>query len=286
MVNVVYSLRGSNGEQVIFDGVDYVLNPGMSGFGIPATNVRIEPSAGAGGVFRHSKRGIRDIDLPVTILGTDIVDVQNKLRKLARITQDQRGPMRLKVEYSTGEQLFIDLHYTGGSESQWGESTSGQQFCKWVLSTQAPQPYWETASTQSFTVAGGSTGRSLLPSFTMLKVSSSESLGEVEVISTADVETYPVWTINGPITDLVISNGDQSFTLAGYFGADETVTVNTEQRTVVDQDGTNIYSRLGAAPKLFPFYPGVNTITVSGSDSDANTSITAEYPLRYEVVHG
>jgi hypothetical protein len=286
LVTVAYALRGSNGEVIDFDFDNYVLNQGMIGFGITPTTIRIEPSAGVGGVFRHSQRGIRDIDLPITIIGTDRNDVQTKLRKLARITQDQRGPMRLRATYSNGEQLFIDLHYTGGAESEWGADTAGQVFCRWVLSTQAPQPFWETATAQSFTIAGGATGRGLLPQMTKLLVSSSDALGIVEVQSTADVESYPVWTVNGPVTDLTISSNDQSFTIEGAIGFGEVIVIDTEAKTVVDGDGANVYNRLGPAPKLFPFFPGTNTIEVSGTGSDSNTLITAEYALRYEVVHG
>lgn len=285
MVSISYTLRGSNGEQITFDNSHYVLNPGMTGFGIAPTQVRIDPSAGIGGVFRHSRRGVRDLDLPITVLGTSHADVQTKLRKLARITQDRRGPMTLRATYSNGQQLFIDLHYVGGAEGQWGEGAGGLTWAQWVLSCQAPKPFWESLSKQTIALTGGGTGRGLLPQLTKLKVSSSQALGDVTINSNADVEVFPVWTIEGPVDDFTVSNGTQSFTIAGSIGVGETITVDTEKKTVVDENGDNKYDRLGPAPKLFPFQPGETVIEITGSNADDNTVITAEYALRFEVVH-
>lgn len=285
MVDITYALRGSNGETIEFDRSNYVLNPGMTGFGVTPTTVRIEPSAGVGGVFRHSRRGVRDIDLPVTVVGSSRADVQTKLRRLARITQDKRGPMLFRATYPNGEQLFLNLHYVGGAESQWGEDSAGRTFCRWVLSAQAPQPFWESLTQQSINIAGGSTGRGLLPQLSKLKVSSSQALGEIEIVSNADVEVYPVWTVDGPVTDFTVSDGVNAFTIVGVIDEGERVVVDTENKTVVDENGDNVYNRLGPAPKLFSFEPGETTLEITGTDTDANTFIVAEYALRYEVVH-
>ena len=120
MVNVNYSLVGANGDEITFDYSEFILNQNFVGFGIPPAQVRIENSAGDGGVFRHSKRGVRDVDLPITVLGTDRNDVQTKLRRLSRLLQDTSGPTKIKATYSSGESLTLDAHYVGGAESQWG----------------------------------------------------------------------------------------------------------------------------------------------------------------------
>ena len=284
MVSITYTLRGANGDQITFNNSDYVLNPGMTGFGIAPTEVRIDPSAGIGGVFRHSRRGVRDLDLPITVLGANHADVQQKLRRLARITQDRRGPMTLRATYSNGQQLFIDLHYVGGAEGQWGES-GGLTWAQWVLSCQAPKPFWESLAKQSFELVGGNTGRGLLPQLTKLKVSSSQALGDVTINSTADVEVFPVWTIQGPVDDFTVSDGVQSFTITGSILLGETIIVDTEKKTVVDETGANRYDRLGPAPKLFAFQPGETQLSITGTNADTNTNVKAEYAFRFEVVH-
>jgi len=285
MVTVNYSLVGANGDTIVFDDESFVLNPGMSGFGIPNTSVRIAQSAGDGGVWRHSKRDIRELDIPVTIFGSDRNEVQEKLRRLAKITQDKTGPTQLIATYSDSKQLKLEMHYVAGGESKWGGDDSGVTWCRWVLSFRAPQPYWVSTSTESFSIRSGNTGRGLLPELSKLKVSSSSSLGIVIVSSSADVEAYPVWTITGPVTDFVASNGTQSFSIPGAIDSGQTIYVNTQTGEVTDNSGANLYSRLGTAPKLFPIQPGTTTIEVTGLATDNNTRIVCDYALRYEVVH-
>jgi len=67
--------------------------------------------------FRHAKRGVRNLDLPITILGTDRADVQAKLRRLAKLTQNKAGPLKLRANYSDGVSLELQTYYTGGLRS-------------------------------------------------------------------------------------------------------------------------------------------------------------------------
>jgi len=284
MVDVNYSIKGGNGDTITFDNSEYVLNPGMLGFGIPPTQVRIADSAADGGLWRNTKRGVRDIDLPITILGDDRADVEEKLRRLAKLTQDRLGPTVLNANYSDLTSLTMEVHYTGGAESQWGE-TEGQTWCQWVMSFQAPDPFWESTTVESFSVTSGNTGRGLLPQLTKLRVTSSQAIGTVEIDNTGDVAAYPVWRIRGPVTNLVISNGTQSFGLAVPVLLGETITIDTENATVVDDTGANRYADLLPAPKLFLILPGESSISVNGIEADTNTEITCTYSLRYEVVH-
>jgi hypothetical protein len=284
MVSVNYSLIGGNGDVIEFDNESFILNPGMLGFGIPPTEVRIADSAGDGGFWRNTKRGVRDLDLPITVLGDDRDDVQDKLRQLAKLTQDKLGPTILKADYSDETSLTMAVHYVGGAESQWGED-EGLTWCKWVLSFQAPSPFWQSTDIESFSVTSGNTGRGLLPELTKLKLTSSQAVGTVNIDNTGDVAAFPIWRIRGPISNLVISNGLQSFGLAVPVALGETITINTETGIVTDDTGANRYADLLPAPKLFSIPPGESVVTVNGVDADENTIITCSYQLRFEVVH-
>jgi hypothetical protein len=286
MVNLNFSLTGSNGDTIVFDNENYVLNPEVLGFGIPATKVRIDESAGTGGVWRNTKRGVREVDLPVTVLGNSRDDVLVKLRRLVRLLNDANGPTKINAihDHPGGENLYLEAHYTGGDESEWG-SSAGNTWNRWVLSFQAPMPHWVSSTIERFTIGSGSTGRGLLPQLSKMKISSSETLGTISAINVGDVAAYPVWTIRGPVTNLLISNGSQNFSFNRIITGSETVIVDTERGTVEDEFGTNLYSILNPAPKLFVLQPGVNGLTVYGADSTPNTRITCEYSPRFEVVH-
>jgi len=285
MVDVTISLVGSNGDAIeLGDSSDFVLTTGTTGFGIAATQVRIDESAGPGGVWRHTKRGVRDLDLPVAVFGTDREDVETKLRRLSRLLQDTNGPTKIVANYSDGKSVFLQAHYVGGAETQFGEDAN-KTFCKWVIQMQAPKPYWETVALESFQVGAGNTGRGLLPQLSKLKVSSSQSLGAVIVNNPGEVESYPIWTLRGPLDTATISNGTQSFTYGATIASGEIITINTETGLVTDSSNANKYANLGPAPKLFTIQPGTTTLEITGSGSDATTVISCYYSPRYEVVH-
>jgi len=284
LVNVNYSLVGSNGDTIEFDYSNYVLNPDFLGFGIPPAEVRIEASAGDGGVYRHSKKGVRDIDMSVTILGTDRADVQSKLRRLSRLLQDSSGPTQVVANYSDGSSLILEAHYVGGAESQWG-SEAGLIWNRWSLSFQCPSPYWESGTTEEFTVTTGNTGRGLLPELTKLKVTSSQVFGVITVDNQGDVPAYPTWYLRGPLSNITITNGTQSFSLDENILAGETITINTETGEVTDDLGNNRYSMLAPAPKLFRIPPGVSSVSINAVAGTPAAEARLEYSPLYEVVH-
>lgn len=280
-----YKITGANGDSITFDNTTYVLNPSLLGLGIPPTSVRIDESTRAGGVWRNTRRAVRNVDLPVTVLGTSATDVETKLRRLSRLTQDLLGPTTLTAIRSSGD-LTLELHYTGGAELQYGRDQGGQEFARLVLSFQAPQPFWESATTESFSVSSGNTGRGLLPELSKLKISSSQALGVIDVDNTSDVAVFPIYEVAGPITDLAVSNGTDEFSFNTTIAEGDLVEVDTEAGTVTGPGNTNLYSILNSAPKLFSFPPGQTTITIEGTNTNANTRVTCRYNLRFEVVHG
>jgi phage-related protein len=89
----------------------------------------------------------------------------------------------------------------------------------------------------------------------------------------------------GPITNLLVSNGTDSFTVPGTIDSGDTITVDTATGEVYDQDNVNSYSILGDAPKLFALPPGTSQITITGDDTTDATRVAFFYAPRFEVVH-
>jgi phage-related protein len=284
MVNVVFTLEGANGDTITFDDSEFVIETGILGFGIAATNVRIEDSAGDGGIFRNSKRLVREVDLPVRIFGSDRLDVEAKLRRLNKILQDGRGAPRLRASYEDATSLVLEVHYLAGGETLWDNSESGQTFARWVLQLRAPNPFWISGVSETFVLGEGSTGRGLLPELTKLKLSSSTLLGTVVAINAGDVIAFPKWELRGPINNLRITAGGQSFGFAAIAGG-ETIFVDTETATVTNDLGANLYARLEPAPKLFVLQPGTTTIQVEGEAITQDFSVRLNYSPRFEVLH-
>jgi hypothetical protein len=280
-----FKLTGANGDSITFDKTNYILNPNLLGMGIPPTAVRIDESSRVGGVHRYTRRAVRNVDLPVTVIGTDSADVETKLRRLARLTQDTSGPTVLTALRDSGD-LTLNVHYTGGAELEYGSDKAGDVWAKLLLSFQAPSPYWESATTESFTVTSGNTGRGLLPQLTKLKVSSSQSLGVISVNNTSDVPVYPTFVVTGPVTNLEVTLNGQGWKFTETVGAGEQFVVNHETATVVNTAGVNRYDILDSLPKFFQIEPGTSGLLVLGTGTTADTSVELTYNLAFEVVHG
>jgi hypothetical protein len=103
---------------------------------------------------------------------------------------------------------------------------------------------------------------------------------------------YPTIVLTGPITSPVITNqstGDE-IGLDYAIASGETVTITLRGiKTIVNNSGDNLLYTLTAESDLttFGIYPdpqaagGVNTISVSGSGTDANSTVTVQYYNRY-----
>lgn len=286
MVDIVMSLVGANGDEIFLgDTSDYVLTVGALGFGVPATNVRIDESAGDGGVWRNTKRGIREVDLPITIFGSSRADVENKMRRLSRLIQDKGGATILRANYASGEEWDIRVHYVGGAESQYGDA-GNETWIQWVLSFQAPDPFWTRFVSESYYLGAGATGRSLIPDLAEMRVSSSQAIGTIEIENSGDVDSYPRWQLRGPIDSITVtSNTGQSWSYVEPILLNETIFVDTYAGTVVNQLGENMYSNLGVAPKLFRIPAGASTLNVTATGATGDTLISMFYQPRKEVVH-
>jgi hypothetical protein len=286
MVDITLSLIGANTDEIsLAEDSDFVAKRGILGLGIPPTSVRIDESASDGGVWRNSKRGIRAIDIPITILGTSRQDVEEKMRRLARLVQDTKGPTIIRANYASGEEWDLMAHYVGGSESQYGDD-GGEKWINWVLSFQAPDPFWTRTISESYFLGTGATGRSLIPNLAEMRVSSSQAIGVLEIENSGDVPAYPRWQIAGPIDVLTVTAQDgREFVYDGPILLGETIFIDTINGTVTDSSGANMYQNLGPSPKLFSIPAGVTSLTVSATGADEDSLISMFYQPRKEVVH-
>jgi hypothetical protein len=287
MSDVTLSMIGSNGDEIVFSNEgDYVLTVGLSGLGVPSTNVRIDESASDGGVWRFSKRGIREMDLPVVVFGTSEIDVEQKLRRLTNLLRDIDGGTVLRATYSTGEVWnLVDGHYSGGAETVKGED-SGISWTRIVLTMQFANPFWVRQQAESLSVAVATGDGTIIPHLAELRIIGSQAIGEVQIENDGDVDAFPVWIISGPADSVQItSQSNQSFIYDAVISTGEVITINTENATVVDATGANMYANLGVSPKLFTLPPGNSIVDIVAVGADADTLISLYYQPRKEVVH-
>lgn len=285
MANVTITLTGANGDTITFDDISYILTDGLKGFGIPATTLRIQPSAIDGGIFRHTKRGIREVDLPIVTIGSGREDTEAKLRRLGNALNNYNGSARLTATYADGTAFYLDVYYAGGGETVFGQQ-AGSTYAQWVVALQAPIPFWTSTTAQTFTVTQAGTGRGMLPKLANLKLSSTAAIGTVTVNNTVgDVPSYPVWKAYGPMDSLAINNGSVGWTYNVPITAGDVITFDTFAGTVKNAAGTNVYSNLASAPKFFTIPPGTSTANVYGANVTSASQISCTYYPRREVLH-
>lgn len=287
MVNVTLSLVGANDDEIVFtDDSNFVLTSGLTGMGIPNTMVRIDESASDGGVWRYSKRGIRELDIPVAVFGETRDELEINLRRLSNLLRDVNGGTTLKASYDSGEIWELqDGHYVAGAETTRGDE-AGLSWCRWVLSMQFANPFWVRQEAEQISLSSGVTGRSIIPDLAELRVSSAQAIGALTIENEGDVSAYPTWEFKGPMDSVTVTAADgRQFVYDTAIVLGETITIDSFAGTVVNQLSANMYQNLGPSPKLFSFPPGQSVVSIVAPNTDANTRIRVYYQPRKEVVH-
>jgi hypothetical protein len=281
---VSLSLIGGNGDVISLDSTDYQATVGLTGTGIPASQLQLTESAGDGGTWRGTRKAMRDIDLPIVVLGSSRTDVEEKLRRLANALSDRVGVPKLVVEYADSSAYEIDVHYVAGAETVHG-GESGDYYCQWAITLRAPNPYWHSINAYEFAVSASSTAATFLPNLRNLNVSPSDTLGSVTVENTGDVPAYPVWTLTGPLESVSIGLDGVGFTYTETLSAGVSIIIDTQAATVKNSAGVNKYGNLSAAPKLFRIPPGTSTLQITATGTSAGARISGYFqPLR-EVIY-
>lgn len=259
---------------------------GRSGFHVAPTKLITRDGAAGGTRVRRTRRGARTIVLPITILGDNRADVESQLRQLVRLMQDDVTTPRLVGQYPTAERLFTEFHYSSGADAIYGTDTDGRTRCLWTLNFLCESPYWTSEKQIQYSIGPANLGRGLLPKLSRLQVSSSQTIGTVGIENPGDVDAYPVWTLRGPgdAGFTAVRNDGQSFRFKVPIGSTEVITINTKDKTVVDQTGANRYADLDTSPKLFSVPKGNSQVQVTLTGTSANTLVSMYFNPRQELV--
>lgn len=288
------SLRLENNGDVIpissYLPKDFLRNAGARGFGVAPTKLDIREGAGGGGRWRNTRRGPRALELPLTIFGSNAVDVEAKLRRLVRLLNDKFSTPTIYVTYPDGRELFTDVHYAGGADPIFGVDSNQRDFAKILMTLRSPSPYWSATDTQQYSLAAANAGRGLIKNapLTKLQISSAQTIGSVLVENDGDVDAFPVWNIRGPGTAFTATRqaDGATFTYDATITNVNPITIDAETKKVTDASDVNVYTNLSYAPKLFSIPPGASTIDIEMVGSDATSLVTFYFRPRYELVFG
>lgn len=282
----------NKGDIILADNVltkDFLKEAGRTGFGMANRTLIMLEGASGGSKWRRTRPGARTIDMPISIFGTDRQQVEDRMRRFARLLQDDVTAPRLVATYPTSERVFTEVHYSGGADPQYGSDTDGEMWGRWAISLLAGSPYWTSEVPVQYNIAAANVGKGLIRTgnggLSRLQLSSSQTIGVITVENPGDVSAFPVWTIRGPGDSFTatLPNGDR-FKYKVPILSTDVITINTQDKTVTNAAGTNLYGNLDVAPKLFAVPSGNSTINVQMDGTTAASLISMYFNPRRELI--
>lgn len=245
---------------------------GATGLGLPPVNTQWSEGAGDGGVFRSRRTPPRNIDLPIHILAGDTGALRKEVSNLSQLLAT---PMRLYFqEDGTGDRWYLDVHHVGGGDYVYGTDTTGERELNTVVTLRAGDPYWTSESVDQRAISQAVTGRGLIKDTTAgstgadslikLRVSSWGVAGTVLLENTGDVDSYPVWEIYGPGSNVIAvgPKGDR-WEWTGSLTAGQKLTIDSRQASAVDHTGASRYGEFALAPRFWMVPRGTSTANVT-----------------------
>lgn len=226
-----------------------------------------------------------EVVLPLHFPGTDPTNLRANLRTWMARLDPTRGDGKLRITDPAGAVRELTCSYHDGlgliEKGTWRQDQLA------VVTFVAADPYWADASdsTQQWT---GGTPPTFFPIFP-LKLGQSQTFGISTVTNVGDVSTYPVWTIDGPGSLLVLTNRRTGRILAwnGTLGAGERLTIDCRPgsqsgvpKSVKKQDGSNQFGFLSAWD-FWPLEPGANEIQIEMASTSGASKVTASWRARY-----
>jgi hypothetical protein len=271
----------------LLDIPNTAVNIGRAGFDMPPVRHIMKAVP-----FRHGKRheavvtDERRFDLPIHFSAVSWELLRARIHEVERMfwpdTEQGMGKLRINMPDGTGRE--IECYYESGLQGNEGTDRQGINWTNKVITLLAPDPFWKAtaASQQIYTQGTPAEFFPLLP----IKLSSTSIFSDATANNLGDVETWPVWTIEGPMTRIILTNESYSpervIDLTYTLLAGETITIDTSEsaRTVTLDDGTDLYSEL-TKRDLWPLKSGINNIEIQMDGATVDSQVTLVWYARY-----
>lgn len=255
----------------------------IGGWGTVPVEYTLDPMPRGGESVRYVKVSSARLVWPLNIYGDTHQEFLDRYRAVKRaFTQTAlRGQAGTMIVYRPdGSARQISGFYEDGFRGEPGENWL---FANPVITLLCPDSFWQDVDTITVTRSYAAGGASFLNPFPT--ISSSQVLGSTTVNNPGDVQAWPSWVINGPMTALTAVNNttSQAFTLTYTLLAGETITMTTDRPTVRGPAGQNLVGSLNwPAAYLWGLATGDNDIDFSVGGASAGTAIQMSFNPRYD----
>lgn len=238
----------------------------------------------AGSIVRNIRHNSRRLVLPIIVQASDSEDLRTQLRALNYAFDPTRGKGFIRNITPLGTRIIRCYLEDGMGLDESMNSTTARNWQKASLQFFCDEPYWLDASPISFTVTQDNEPVTFFPFFP-LSISSSTVFATTTVNNTGDVQTWPRWSISGPGSDIIIRNTTtkKMLALTSTLTVGETLSIDTRPgvRTVLKNDGTNLFVSLAPGSDLFPLARGLNRLQIEMSSSVEESSVSCTYERRW-----
>lgn len=230
--------------------------------------------------LRAVRHRSREFTLPILFRDTTDAGLRTAIRDLVAKLDPTRGDGRIRVTAPGGDQREITCRYMAGLE---GDEQAMLRAQKAPVVFKAHDPYWYATGDTTTTFTVGTAG-SFFPFFPLV-LASSEVFTDATVINVGDVDAWPVWTVTGPGSNLVLRNltTGKQLTLSVTLGASESVSIDTRPgvKTVTHSNGSNLFPDLSANSSLWPLRRGANSVRIELTSATAASSVVLSWRPRY-----
>lgn len=253
---------------------------GIDGRFMPSTTFSVYDVPGDDGqVVRGTRFPNRLIQIPWTVTASGRAAVRTFLRNSARTMRAHDDAGTLTLTPDGGSAYTLAAYLEDGLEG--GDADGSPTMQRLVLRFRSFDPYWQDASATNLSYPLDEDSGLMLP-WPPINVSPSTIYASVTIDNDGDAEAWPVWTIEGPGSNLVLTNATTGESLAiDYdFAAGEFLEIDTRPgHKSVTIDGVNAFQFVTGA--LWPLAVDANNIDIGFNAADANTAVGLSYRRRW-----
>lgn len=240
-----------------------------------------------GDTVQTIRAAANDFSLGMLVQGSTDAEFRERARALVRIMRPQPGPGTLTVADESGERRSITCYCVAGLEGDRSDDTENYgSWWRMIMKFYAPDPWWYgDEQAVDFGLGAPTTFFPIFP----LELSSSSVQGQFTVdLSDADAPAYPVWTISGPGSSLLLENSTtgRSIQVIATLTAGQTMVIDTRpgRQSVRRGDGTNLMGSVTTDPALWPLIEGVNEVAATLTGATASSRIAGTFQPRFSGI--
>lgn len=290
------AIIGSDGRVWNLAEGPLIATSGQNLWGAPPSRLLIEQYIDrAGGALEDVQHGVRPVTIRARIDGGGADEIRATAAQIVRSLSIRGGMCRILAKNGDIQREIVGVYRSGFDPNIFGTASLRSEVMDIVFD--CPDPYWystesaetrfasEVVPTSILTLAWSSPVPWYLPVPWDGTFEQQPGTTRRNVSVDGDVETWPTWTITGPMTQFEAGCNGAVLAFDAPIAAGETLTISTRPKRAT-VDGVNRLGdlRRGLGNRPFPFLPGVNDLAVNLVGGVAGqTSVTARFTPRFEA---